>query len=75
MANFEFRSCRAKKVNFFCRGAPPVGRSKNFFDPNFFKHTQKLKFRRILNLKQQATLYVDFISNHEFRAGLPLPLG
>ena len=43
MANFEFRSCRAKKVNFFCHGAPTVGGPKIFFGPNFFKRTQKLK--------------------------------
>ena len=52
MANFEFRSCRTKKMNFFRRGAPPGGGPKNFFDPKFFKYSQKLKFRRILELER-----------------------
>ena len=62
MANFEFWSCRAKKVKFFCHGAPPVGGSKNFFDPNFFKHTQRLKFRRILKLEQQLNMLILLVS-------------
>ena len=64
MANFGFRSCRVKKVNFFCRGAPPVGGSKKFFGPNFFKHTQKLKFRRILKLEQQANMLILLVTLH-----------
>ena len=43
MANFEFRSFWAKKVDFFCHGAHTGRWPKKFFGPNFFQHTQKLK--------------------------------
>ena len=62
MTNFEFRSCRAKKMKFFCHRALPVGGPKNFFVPNFFKHIQKLKFRRILKLEQQVNMLILLVT-------------
>ena len=37
-------------------------RSKNFFVPNFFKHTQRLKFQRILKLEQQLNMLILLVT-------------
>ena len=48
MANFEFRSFWAKKMDFFDHGAPILLASYLEFALNFFKFTQKLNFQVIL---------------------------
>jgi hypothetical protein len=63
MANFEFRSCRVKKVNLFCHRAPTVGGSKNFFCSNFFKCTQRLKFQKILESEQQGGIWIYLVNS------------
>ena len=62
MANFEFRSCQMKKVEFFCHEAHTGRGPKNFFGPNFFKHTQRLKFQRILKLEQQLNMLILLVT-------------
>ena len=62
MANFEFRSCRVKKVNFFCHRAPTVGGPKNFFCSNFFKCTRRLKFQKILESEQQGGIWIYLVN-------------
>ena len=63
MANFEFRSCRVKKVNFFCHRAPTVGGPKKFFCSNFFKCTQRLKFQKIVESEQQPGISIYLVNS------------
>ena len=71
MANFEFRSCRVKKVNFFCHRAPTVGGPKNFFCSNFFKCTRRLKFQKILESEQQGGIWIYLVNSKTGVAATP----